>query len=337
MTRTTDQGGTGALRADDRAAAGADLRRAARDRRGARRTRASSPSSGPTTTRASRDRRAARRPTPGPSSPGWPGRPTRIGLGTLVSPVTFRPIGNLAKVVTTVDEMSGGRVEFGLGAGWNDAEHAQLGLPFPEIGERADMLEEHFAVLHGLWGEPDGWSFEGKHGPDPGRAVPPEAGEPCRAGRRGPNGASRPRLLAGGEGSPRSMRIAARYADEFNLSSSSPATAREKFAALDAACEAIGRDPGDAGPVRDGRGPDRPRRRRAGSPQGRSAARVRQRARAARPGSATPRATLGLRARRDEARAKVESSPTAGAERLMLQDFVPRDLEMIDLMAELLF
>ena len=87
---------------------------------------------------------------------------TRIGLGTLVSPVTFRPIGNLAKVATTVDEMSGGRVEFGLGAGWNDAEHDQLGLPFPEIGDRADMLEEHFAVLHGLWGEPDGWSFEGK-------------------------------------------------------------------------------------------------------------------------------------------------------------------------------
>ena len=62
-----------------------------------------------------------------------------IGLGTLVSPVTFRPVGNLAKVVTTVDEMSGGRVEFGLGAGWNYAEHSQLGLPFPEIKERADM------------------------------------------------------------------------------------------------------------------------------------------------------------------------------------------------------
>src|SRR5215468_4065542 len=60
-----------------------------------------------------------------------------ISLGTLVSPVTFRTIGNLAKVATTVDEMSGGRVEFGLGAGWHDIEHAELGLPFPEIGERA--------------------------------------------------------------------------------------------------------------------------------------------------------------------------------------------------------
>src|SRR5215468_8267567 len=60
-----------------------------------------------------------------------------ISLGTLVSPITFRTIGNLAKVAITVDEMSGGRVEFGLGAGWNEIEHRQLGLPFPEIGERA--------------------------------------------------------------------------------------------------------------------------------------------------------------------------------------------------------
>src|SRR5258705_1274965 len=88
---------------------------------------------------------------------------SRIGLGTLVSPVTFRHAGNLAKVVTTVDEMSGGRIEFGLGAGWNDEEHRQLGLPFPGIDERADMLEEHLAVLRGLWGEPDGWSFHGGH------------------------------------------------------------------------------------------------------------------------------------------------------------------------------
>src|SRR3954466_13599155 len=70
---------------------------------------------------------------------------TRIGLGTLVSPVTFREPGNLVKVVTTVDEMSGGRVELGLGAGWNDEEHAQHGLAFPDQGERFDMLEEQLA------------------------------------------------------------------------------------------------------------------------------------------------------------------------------------------------
>jgi F420-dependent oxidoreductase-like protein len=259
---------------------------------------------------------------------------SRIGLGTLVSPVTFRPIGNLAKVVTTVDEMSGGRVEFGLGAGWNDAEHAQLGLPFPEIGDRADMLEEHFAVLHGLWGEPDGWSFEGKTVRIQDALFHPKP--VSRPGRpTGPNGSSRPRLLAGGEGSPRSMRIAARYADEFNLSSSSPATAREKFAALDAACEAIGRDPKTlarsvmAGILigRDDAELDRRKGdllRAFGSEEGGEAwFRTRER-----------RWVMGTR---DRARAKVDEFAAAGAERLMLQDFVPRDLEMIDLMAELLF
>src|SRR5439155_19705539 len=153
----------------------------------------------------------------------------------------FRSVGNLAKVVTTVDEMSGGRVEFGLGAGWNEPEHRQLGLPFPEIKERADLMEEQFAVLHGLWGEPDGWSFAGGHVRIEDASFHPKP--VARPGRPTfPNGSSRPRLLTGGEGSPRSLRIAARYADEFNLSSSSPETARAKFAELAAACETIGRD-----------------------------------------------------------------------------------------------
>ena len=171
---------------------------------------------------------------------------TTITLGTLVSPITFRHFGNLAKVVTTVDEMSGGRVEFGLGAGWNEPEHRELGLPFPEIKDRADMMEEQFAVLHGLWGEPDGWSFQGKHVTIEDASFHPKP--VARPGRPvGPNGAARPRLLAGGEGSPRSLRIAARYADEFNLSSSSPEIAVGKFAALRRACEAIGRDPATMG------------------------------------------------------------------------------------------
>src|SRR3954451_629688 len=99
------------------------------------------------------------------SFPGAPGQPTtdawavlaglareteRIGLGTLVSPVTFRHPGNLAKVATTVDEMSGGRLEVGVGAGWNDLEHRQLVLHSPPIKERADLLEDQLAILHGL-------------------------------------------------------------------------------------------------------------------------------------------------------------------------------------------
>ena len=259
---------------------------------------------------------------------------TTITLGTLVSPVTFRLFGNLAKVVATVDEMSGGRVEFGLGAGWNEPEHRQLGLPFPEIKERADMLEEQFAVLRGLWGEPDGWSFEGTHIRIEDASFHPKP--VARPGRQiGPNGAARPRLLSGSEGSPRAFRIAARYADEFNLSSSSPEIAVEKFAALRAACEAIGRDPATMG-----------RSVMAGILIGRDGAELARRKRAlltafgneaggdAWFAAREPRWILGTP---DQARAMVQRFADAGAERIMLQTFIPRDLEMIDLMAETLF
>ena len=259
---------------------------------------------------------------------------SRITLGTLVSPVTFRPVGNLAKVVTTVDEMSGGRVEFGLGAGWNEEEHRQLGLPFPEITERADIMEEHFRVLHGLWGEPDGWSYDGAH-----VAIADARFHPKPIARPGrpafANGATRPHLLAGGQGSPRSFRIAARYADEFNLSSSSPDIARAKFAELDAACAAIGRDPGSIA-----------RSVMAGVLIGRDDAEIARRKRELLTAFADesggdewfdarePRWVLGTP---DQARAMVARFEAAGAERIMLQDFLPRDLEMVDLMAEALF
>jgi F420-dependent oxidoreductase-like protein len=259
---------------------------------------------------------------------------TTIGLGTLVSPVTFRAVGTLAKIVTTVDEMSGGRVEFGIGAGWNDLEHRQLGLAFPDIKVRADMMEEQFAVLHGLWGEPDGWSYGGSHVTIEDASFHPKPVD--RPGRpRFASGAVRPRLLTGGEGSPRSMRIAARYADEFNLSSSSPDKARTKFAELRAACEAIGRDPGTMA-----------QSVMAGVLIGRDEAEVRERQAAllaafgnedggdAWFAAREPRWVLGTP---DRARAMVARFAEAGAERIMLQCFIPRDLEMIDLMAEVLF
>src|SRR6186713_1659280 len=158
----------------------------------------------------------------------------RIGLGVLVAPVTFRHPGTFAKVVTTVDEMSGGRIEVGVGAGWNDLEHRQYGLSFPDIKERADLMEDQLAILHGLWGEPDGWSFQGHQ----------VAIEDASFHPKPVDVPARPRLLVGGQGSPRTYRLAARYADEFNLSSSGPEKAREAYAAVDAACVAIGRDPG---------------------------------------------------------------------------------------------
>src|SRR5579862_3322218 len=83
-----------------------------------------------------------------------------IRLGTLVSPVTFRPVGPLVVVVSEVDHMSAGRVEVGLGAGWYEAEHAAFGLPFPPVGVRYDLLEDQRAILYGVWSTPPGASVD---------------------------------------------------------------------------------------------------------------------------------------------------------------------------------
>ena len=246
---------------------------------------------------------------------------TTIGLGTLVSPVTFRAPGNLAKLATTVDSMSGGRLEFGMGAGWNEVEHAAYGFPFPAIATRADMLEEQLEVVRGLLDGPDGWSFEGRHYQIRDALVRPKPGRHIR-------------ILVGGEGSPRSMRLAARFADEFNLSSASPERAVDRFARLGQACAASGRDPATIA-----------RSAMVGVLVGATQADVSRRAASlmdelgSGDGSRSA-ATAWLDARRgrwlvgtpDEARAMAARYAAAGAERLMLQDFLARDLDMIDLL-----
>jgi alkanesulfonate monooxygenase SsuD/methylene tetrahydromethanopterin reductase-like flavin-dependent oxidoreductase (luciferase family) len=257
----------------------------------------------------------------------------RIGLGVLVSPVTFRHPGNFAKVVTTVDEMSGGRIEVGVGAGWNELEHRQLGLGFPPIKGRADLMEDQLAILHGLWGEPDGWSYDG-HQVSIRQADfhPKPVDVPGRP--RTPIGGARPRLLVGGQGSPRSYRLAARYADEFNLSSSGPAKALEAFAAADAACLAIDRDPSTL-----------THSTMAGVLVGRDEAEVAARLAAVAVAVAAdedPEAWLEERLERwvagtpDQARETVRRFAAAGVERIMLQDFLPWDLDMIDVIGEAL-
>jgi alkanesulfonate monooxygenase SsuD/methylene tetrahydromethanopterin reductase-like flavin-dependent oxidoreductase (luciferase family) len=257
----------------------------------------------------------------------------RIGLGVLVSPVTFRHPGNFAKVVTTVDEMSGGRIEVGVGAGWNEVEHRQLGLPFPPITERADLMEDELAILHGLWGEPDGWSYEGHQvSIHEAEFHPKPVDVPGRP--RTPIGGARPRLLVGGTGSPRSFRLAARYADEFNLSSSGPDLAREAFAGVDAACLAIGREPSTMA-----------HSTMAGVLIGRTEAEMTDRLSAAVRAFGSgddDRAWLDQRLGRwitgtpDAAREMVGRFAAAGVERIMLQDFLPWDLDMIDVMGEVL-
>jgi alkanesulfonate monooxygenase SsuD/methylene tetrahydromethanopterin reductase-like flavin-dependent oxidoreductase (luciferase family) len=257
---------------------------------------------------------------------------TRISLGALVSPVTFRHPGNFVKLVTTVDEMSGGRIEVGVGAGWNRADHEQHGLAFPDIKERADLMEDQLALLHGLWEEPPGWKFDGHQiRVRGGKLIPgPVQRDDRPVGR---NGRRRPRIITGSEGSPRGFRLAARYSDEFNLSSSSPATAKAKEAELDAACEAAGRDPKSL-----------TRSTMAGVLIGRDGDEVARRADALLAGFGE-RGKSGvewLQARRsrwimgtpDEARAMVARYAEAGIERIMLQDFLPHDLEHIDLMAQ---
>jgi F420-dependent oxidoreductase-like protein len=250
---------------------------------------------------------------------------TRIRFGTLVSPVTFRIPGVFAKQVATVNEMSGGRVEVGMGAGWNDEEHRQLGIPFPDLRERYDMLEEALAVVHGLWTEPDGWSHAGARWPvTDARFVP----RPEQPGRRHPN------LILGGDGGPRLSRLVATYADEFNLVSASPEKARQAYRRIDAACEAIGRDPAQV-----------TRSAMTGVLIAETEAELRDRVRQQleMTGQSGRDASAWLAERRgrwlmgtlDEAGERLAAFADAGVQRVMLQDFLPRDLDMVRLMPRL--
>ncbi len=154
----------------------------------------------------------------------------RIRLGTMVSPVTFRHPVALAKIVTTVDEMSGGRVELGIGAGWYEPEHHRFGLPDPPRGERFDLLEEQLQILLGLWTQPS-FTFTGRHYRLSDAAFEPKSVQHPH-----------PPIVVGGYGKPRLIHLAATYADELNLDSPSPDTCRDVFAELDVQCRAIGRD-----------------------------------------------------------------------------------------------
>ena len=251
---------------------------------------------------------------------------TRIWLGVLVSPVTFRAPGQLAKIATTVDHMSGGRVELGIGAGWNEREHAEYGFAFPDVRTRFDMLEEQLEIVHGLWSERPGWSFEGRFWQVHGARLEPRPVE--RDGRRHPN------LIVGGEGRPRGARLAARWADEFNVSSADPDVCQAAFRRVREACEAIGRDPDTL--VRSAMvgalvaPTDRELSERV-------AALLRMLGR----DDASAEAWLAERRPRwivgthDRALEQAAAYEAAGAQRIMLQDLLPRDLDMVRELGEL--
>jgi F420-dependent oxidoreductase-like protein len=178
-------------------------------------------------------------PGPGPTDAwvtlaGLARETSRLRLGTLVTPITFRLPGTLAISVAQVDAMSNGRVEVGLGAGWFDDEHRAYGIPFPSARERFERLEEQLAILTGLWTTPEGqrFSFSGKHyevvdSP----ALPKPVQQP------------HPPIIVGGYGTKRTPALAARHAQEFNLPFAPLDVYRDQVTRVRRACTDAGRDP----------------------------------------------------------------------------------------------
>lgn len=158
-----------------------------------------------------------------------------IRLGTLMTSATFRWPGPLAIAVAQVDEMSGGRVELGIGTGWYDSEHTAYGIPFgASFGERFERLTEQLEIITGLWSTPEdeSYSFDGKHySLKDSPALPKPVQSP------------HPPILIGGFGPRRTPRLAARYAAEFNVPFAPLNIVEERVKAVRAACERIGRDP----------------------------------------------------------------------------------------------
>jgi F420-dependent oxidoreductase-like protein len=159
---------------------------------------------------------------------------SRIRLGTLMTAATFRLPGPLAITVAQVDQMSRGRVELGIGAGWFADEHTAYGIPFPSLGERFDRYEEQLAIVTGLWNTPVGetFDFDGKHYQ---LFRSPALPKPVQDGGIP--------IIVGGAGKKRTPRLAARYADEFNVPFASVEDNARLFAGVREACEEAGRDP----------------------------------------------------------------------------------------------
>lgn len=158
----------------------------------------------------------------------------RLRIGTLVSPITFRHPGQLAVQVAQVDEMSQGRVELGLGAGWFESEHQAYGIEFPNVSERFDRLTEGLEIIAGLWGNPEGelFNYVGNHYQlTDSPALPKPWQRPA------------PPIIIGGHGKRRTPYLAATFAREFNVPFASPAEWTEVCGPAVEACEARERDP----------------------------------------------------------------------------------------------
>jgi F420-dependent oxidoreductase-like protein len=156
---------------------------------------------------------------------------TRLRFGPLVCSMTFRHPSLLARMAAAVDELSGGRLVLGVGAGWNESEHRAFGIPFPPVKQRMDMLEEGVQVVRRLFTDEPA-SFSGRHYSLDGAVMRPK-----------PVQRPHPPLLVGGSGEKRTLRIVAKYADEWNAVAPTPESYRTKTAVLEERCRAVGRDP----------------------------------------------------------------------------------------------
>jgi F420-dependent oxidoreductase-like protein len=159
------------------------------------------------------------------------GRTQTIKLSVLVTGVTYRHPGLLAKIVTTLDILSRGRAQLGIGAAWYEREHKGLGVPFPPVSERFERLEEALQICHQMWSDDDG-PFEGKHY---------QLAETICSPR--PLQQPAPKILVGGSGERKTLKLVARYADACNLFAPDPATVAHKLDVLARHCDAEGRDP----------------------------------------------------------------------------------------------
>lgn len=237
---------------------------------------------------------------------------SRVRLGTLVTSATFRLPGLLAITVAQVDAMSGGRVELGLGTGWYEAEHEAYGFPFPPVGERFDRLTEQLEIVTGLWATPVGqrFSYQGEHYT---LADAPALPKPAQS--------PRPPVIVGGRGRRRTPRLAARFADEFNVPFAGPQEAGALYAEVGAQCERLGRQ---TPPVYSAA---------VTVCCGRTDAEVRRRAEVIGRDPATLRATGGVAGTPEEVAEQLRAYRDAGASRAFLQVLDLSDLDHLDLIA----
>jgi F420-dependent oxidoreductase-like protein len=165
---------------------------------------------------------------------------SRIRLGTLVTSATFRPPGLLAIIAAQVDQMSGGRIDLGIGAGWYEQEHRSYGVPFPPAAERFDRFEEQLAVITGLWATEVGqlFTYQGHHYHLTNSPALPK-----------PQQVPGPPIIIGGLGAKRTPELAARFADEYNMPFRCPADAKLIYERVTEACERVGRGSTGRSPI----------------------------------------------------------------------------------------